>query len=250
METNQTGNKTIEVRFLKIHNQLEEQLGIKEKLTIADKLVYELLLWYCVINKTNYNTFSNDDYSVMLNLNMSQPSRSFKKLEELKIINIKRNGKSREIKLLKKPGKNDGFIPVPISLLKCDFTLAEKMIYCVIRLYSENFGDCRINNNEISERSGVDRRTVIRAIQKLEEDGIIRVENIDKNKRVIHILVDFWKKSTENYSKTGEVELTDEELSNLEFMTRLSEDEAFYNAVHDWLDYNENKYETERGSIL
>ena len=243
----------IEISFIKLFDNLEEELETSEKLSINDKLIYCLLHWYCVIGKSDSNDYSNDNYEGMLNVSPAQPTRSFKRLENIGIIKTSiQSGKNVERTILKRPREDCSFIPVTTAILKWPgLNSTDKAIYSLIRLYAEEWGVCKASSKDIAERLGINSRTVIRSVQTLEENGLIRTNLLKSNRKEIKVLIDLWKKENE-FEWTNRLkkrELTEEERlhENLyeEDLDRLSTNDKVIDMVQEYLDRFEEEHEEE-----
>ena len=228
------------VWFFKLYDGLDEACKNEVKLNQADKLIYGAFDGYCNLNHTDKNDYSNDVYSIITKTNRNQPSKSFKKLEEAGLVEIEQNGNKRTIKKVKKFSKDSTFVKIYTSVMDYEgLTISEKIVYSVIHTLSEGIvvdGEnvCKGSNDLIAKRANCTKRTVITAIQKLEDLGLIEVSYDDSNrKRDIKIAIDLWDAETgtkfmlgnnDSYERLSEIDKKDFDC----FMINWEKVEAFY----------------------
>ena len=77
---------------------------------------------------------------------------------------------------------DDYAIFIPPELRKSTkFTAAQKMVLAAIVVLSKKEGYAWISNNRLSEDLGLSKRTVIRAIQKLEDTGSVEIQRFTED---------------------------------------------------------------------
>jgi len=77
---------------------------------------------------------------------------------------------------------DDYAIFIPPELRKSTkFTAAQKMVLAAIVVLSKKEGYAWISNNRLSEDLGLSKRTVIRAIQKLEDTGSLEIKRFTED---------------------------------------------------------------------
>ena len=82
-------------------------------------------------------------------------------------------------------------LPAPVRYA-VDIGSGEKLLFAELSALAESYGYCWANNDYFARLYGKDERTVIRWLNRLEEHGYIRIENMGTTKRRIFCGVLFY----------------------------------------------------------